>query len=808
MELFKAFVTILARDEASSEVEDISNNIMGKLAGAAKTAAKALATLWAGNQVVQFGKDAFFAYSQFEQLEGGVAKLYGNASHSVEEYAASVGQSVDEAQAAFDRNERAQAMVMANAQQAWKTAGMNANQYMQTATSFSASLINSLGGDTEEAARLTNEAMVAMSDNVNTFGSDMQSVQNAFQGFAKQNYTMLDNLKLGYGGTKTEMERLIKDASQMTKEQEDLNMTVDAGSMSFDNIVKAIQVVQKHQGIYGTTTKEALHTIEGSMNATKAAWQNLVAELGKPDADLNARVADLATAIFGEFDEELGRKSGGLFENVKNEVLTVASNMGNALVNGLRTAFDLVIENAPKMALNMVKGISKALGDAASNLKSFNLSGGPIDFVSMLFGSGGISEKLGQMLGDIGEIIREWSPDIAEGFMSLMREAGNTISNYGPTLISYMAQAVGGMATSVVEHIPEVVNGFVNGLSEVVAGIGGIVASIGSALVEAWPYVTEAFGGLVEALPNVITETVPNILEKVGELVTFLATAIVEHGPEVVESALEVAEGMLSSVAESITSHGPEVVQKVVDIVTDILNWLIDNGPAMLSAALTLFSNIGKAIAQHAPGILNSIARIIGLVIGYVIGAVGRMLAAGLQFVGGLLTGAQNKGGEVLSWFGRLPSMIVSALGSVGSILWSAGSSLIGGLLEGMKSAASGVFSWVSTIADKIASLKGPLPYDRKVLIPNGLALMDSLYSGIRKGFENEVVPYISGMAFDMRDALGSPSFNVATSGVGAGGVVYNLYVDGTKLADAQLQEALGTVANRVYSMRRMGAIA
>lgn len=199
MEVLDLFVRIGAKDEASSEVESISQNIVGKLAGAAKTAAKALAGLWAVKKVYDFGKAAYAAYAQFEQLEGGVAKLYGNAGQSIEEYAASVGKSVDQVTDEYARNERAQAIMMENAQKGWLTAGMDANSYMETATSFSAALINSLGGDTEKAAELTDRAMTAISDNYNTFGSDMESVKNAFMGFSKQNYTMLDNLSFAGG---------------------------------------------------------------------------------------------------------------------------------------------------------------------------------------------------------------------------------------------------------------------------------------------------------------------------------------------------------------------------------------------------------------------------------------------------------------------------------------------------------------------------------------------------------------------------------------------------------------------------------
>lgn len=169
--------------------------------------------------------------------------------------------------------------VIANANKAYKTAGMSANNYMETVTSFSASLLQSLGGDTAKAASYADRAIVDMSDNANKMGTNMRDIQNAYQGFAKQNYTMLDNLKLGYGGTQEEMKRLISDASKMTDVQKELGVTVDASSLSFGNIVNAISVVQKQMGITGTTSKEAATTIEGSVNSAKAAWENFELEL-------------------------------------------------------------------------------------------------------------------------------------------------------------------------------------------------------------------------------------------------------------------------------------------------------------------------------------------------------------------------------------------------------------------------------------------------------------------------------------------------------------------------------------------------
>lgn len=292
-------------------------------------------------KLVDFGKQAFQSYSDYEQLSGGVAKLYGNMGMSLDDYAKQAGKSAESVRADWERNEAAQKTVMANAQNAWKTSGMSANAYMEQATSFSAALINALGGDTKKAADMTDVAMRAMSDNINTFGSSATDVQNAFNGFAKQNYTMLDNLKLGYGGTKEEMERLIKDANEWgAANGEASNLSID----SFADVIQAIQQIQEKQHIAGTTAREAASTIEGSVSAMKAAWTNWLAELGKSDADMDAVTQNLVNSVIAAAKNVIPRV--GVI--IKSFVHAIPG-MFNTLVSTLPAPF--------QNAVNAVRGV-------------------------------------------------------------------------------------------------------------------------------------------------------------------------------------------------------------------------------------------------------------------------------------------------------------------------------------------------------------------------------------------------------------------------------------------------------------------
>lgn len=346
-------------EKSAQSFSDRFGGTISKIGGIVKNVAKAGAVaIGAGSTAVGIlTKQSVSAYSQYEQLSGGVKKLFGDAASEVEKYA----------------------------NQAYKTAGMSANQYMEQATSFSASLINSLGGDTKKAAELADVAMRAMSDNVNTFGTDMSSVQYAFQGFAKQNYTMLDNLKLGYGGTKQEMERLIADANAYAEAN---GQAADMSMESFADIIRAIELIQEKQGIAGTTAKEAATTIEGAFNSTKAAWENLVAGLANPDADLGKLIDNLIVAVVGDKEGEgllnqlipaieraldgigqlisraapiISKYLPGLMEAILPGLISAATSLVIGLINALPTIIQILVKSIYDVLVKELPQIKPAL---------------------------------------------------------------------------------------------------------------------------------------------------------------------------------------------------------------------------------------------------------------------------------------------------------------------------------------------------------------------------------------------------------------------------------------------------------------
>ena len=440
MNLFELFVKIGVDDQASSQISKITKGLGNGLKTAAKVGVAAVGAAATG--IAALTKSAVENYAEYEQLVGGVETLFGTSADKVQEYASN----------------------------AYKTAGLSANEYMETVTSFSASLIQSLGGDTEEAAEYADRAIVSMSDNANKMGTSMEMIQNAYQGFAKQNYTMLDNLKLGYGGTQAEMQRLIADASKMTDVQQRLGITVDASSMSFDNIVNAIQVVQENLGIAGATADEAGRTIEGSVNAMKSAWSNLITGIADENADLETLINNLVTSIVGDGTEE----NLGVLGNVLPAVERALDGAGK-LIEGI---LPVIIDKVPTIINDW---LPKILNSGISIIRS-------------------ILDGMVQNQGDI-----------VSGVVTTINTLVNGIMDNLPQILVTGVMLIGQIASGLIQGLPdllyripeiivEIWNAFANN-ADVFLEIGrSIVVGIWEGIKSLWSSLTENFSGLWRSL--------------------------------------------------------------------------------------------------------------------------------------------------------------------------------------------------------------------------------------------------------------------------------------------------------------------
>lgn len=430
MNLLDLFVKISVQDEASENVETLSGKFKNGLATAAKVGAAAVGAAATGIAVLM--KNALNNYAEYEQLVGGVDTLFKDSSAKVQEYAAN----------------------------AYKTAGLSANEYMDTVTSFSASLLQSLGGDTEAAADMANVAITDMSDNANKMGTDMASIQNAYQGFAKQNYTMLDNLKLGYGGTKEEMQRLIDDANALNAAQgKYTNYSIE----SYADIVSAIHDVQVEMGIYGTTADEASTTIQGSVSSMKAAWVNLLVGI----ADDNANFKTLTE----QFVDSLVTVGENIIPRINIIIQGLTQLITEASQTIIPLAVQILLENLPSIV-------------AAGMDLIIALVSGILDNIDMLI------DCVLEMVDVIVDKLIDNLPKLIDGGIRLIAALANGLIRAIPNLVSKIPQIISSIVKGLISGIPaifDVGKNIVEGLWHGIKNMGSWVSG----------KVKDFFGGIV-----------------------------------------------------------------------------------------------------------------------------------------------------------------------------------------------------------------------------------------------------------------------------------------------------------------------
>lgn len=440
MDLLDLLVKIGVDDKATGRIESISSGIKGTVAAAAKGAMVAVGTLTTG--VLGLTGAALNGYKEYEQLVGGVEKLYGKSADALREYAAN----------------------------AYKTAGMSERTYLETATQFSAAMTASLGGNLAKSAEQTDKAMRVISDNVNVFGSEIGSVTDAVKGFSKQNYTMLDNLKLGYGGTKQEMQRLLSDAEALSGIHYDIS--------SLSDIIDAIEVIQTDMGITGTTAKEAGRTIEGSLNAAKAAWDNFVVALGREDADFGKLSQNLVDSLFGtdELDEAGERLNVGLLGNVVPRVEIVLENVGEAVLGGID---------------------------------------------SLLATLGGIWDYIRAYLDEHGD-------ELGDSTVSLIQGLADGLEENIPRLASAAGDIIGRFVGFVLTHLPELVTAGGTVLNGIVDGILALVGQLALAAARVVVAFGQAVGAKVDEAVQAGKNLVMGVVNGIGAGVGWVRDKITE----------------------------------------------------------------------------------------------------------------------------------------------------------------------------------------------------------------------------------------------------------------------------------------
>ena len=593
-------------------------------AGLAAVAAGAAA---AGAAVVAVGKEAFDMYADYEQLVGGVETLFGAGGKSVEEYADSVGKSVDAVRGDYDSLIAAQSAVMQNAAAAFRTAGMSQNAYMETVTSFSAALIASLGGDTEKAAAVADKAIIDMSDNANKMGTDIQNIQNAYQGFAKQNYTMLDNLKLGYGGTKSEMERLLADAQKLSGVEYHLD--------SYADVVEAIHVIQTEMGITGTTAKEAATTISGSVASMKAAWDNLLVGVADDTQDFDRLTEDLVASVetaAGNILPRIETIGGGMIRLVEGladdavrlltDVAAYAPDLvecGAELIRSLGKGF---AENAPQLAKTAITaGLSLVEGVADGTAELLDAG---TEIITKL--SDGIWKKLprikriaNHVLLQLTQTLKEDMPVLIangaeiiwmllEGILDTLPEIMSAVKDLIPDIADAILVSLPDLLALGGEIVGELLLGLINMLPDLLTLAGEIIGTLILGLIDKLPDLIGVAVSLLTMLADFIGENLDPLLSAAGAIITALGEALLD--PSMLASIIEVAGKLVIALVDGLTGDGmAQLLDAVLMLNTAILEVLLDPQflGQMAETGASLLAALIKGLCQLAPMLVGEI---------------------------------------------------------------------------------------------------------------------------------------------------------------------------------------------------------
>lgn len=656
----------------TGETSGLKNAMSSAVSAVGKFSAAAVAA--GATAAAAITKSAVESYADYEQLVGGVETLFKDSAGIVQEYAAN----------------------------AFQTAGLSANDYMETVTGFSASLLQSVGGDTEEAARIADMAITDMADNANKMGTSMESIQNAYQGFAKQNYTMLDNLKLGYGGTKQEMERLLEDAEKLSGIHYDIS--------NLNDVYSAIHVIQEELDITGTTAKEASTTIQGSAAAMKAAWQNMLVGIADENADFDTLINNLVESVstFGENilpRIEIALKGvGKLISGLAPVIVEALPNLLNTIlpefINAVMSIVDSIIAVLPELLPTLI--------DAA------------VDILMQLI------EALAENLPTIIEAILEGLNQIIEGITENLPTLIEAVVSCFNQIIEVMAQNLPTITQSIVDGLITMVQAIIDNLPQFLQAFLTLVLSFNEALIQALPQIIEALPQLIEGIINFIIEAIPMLIDAYIQLMT----ALIEALPDIIEAISEAL---------------PELIDGIIDGILTLLPKIIECG---IQLFIALIENIGDIIA----GIAAALPDLINGIIQAILEHLPEIIECGVKLFVALVENLPKILIEILKAVAEILSSILEAINDGFENMAEAGLNLVKGLWQGIKDAAGWlkdkISGWVDDVMSAIKGFFG-------IASPSKLTAEDGKYlaMGLGKGITDNI-KYATDAVKDMGTAV------------------------------------------------------
>lgn len=543
-----------------------------------------------GKATVNMVKQSVESYAEYEQLVGGIDTLFKDSNKKVMEYA----------------------------NNAYKTAGMSANAYMETVTGFSASLLQSLGGDTDKAAEVANMALIDMADNANKMGTSMDMIQNAYGGFAKQNYTMLDNLKLGYGGTQEEMKRLLADAEKFSGQKYDIS--------NLNDVYQAIHVVQTELGITGTTAKEASSTISGSVASMKSAWQNLVVGMADPNANfgqLVTNVVDSATTAIGNIIPVATQAIGGLGQLIQGLAPVIAEQLPaliDQVVPTLLTSLSTLLQAVVNSIMESLPTLTQTLMDVLLAV-----------IASLLGMLPQLTTTLSQMIVVLIQAIGQALPQIVTSIIAVVPQIISALMTQIPvfidaciTFLMSLVDAIPTVIQAIIKAMPKVVNTVINGVTN------GVDKLLNGAV------------KLLTSIVNAIPKFLPSLVNALPTILSTILKAVLNAVPQLLQAAITLLMAIVNAIPQIVVALANALPQ----IITTLITTLTNNAPLILKTAVQVFLAIVKAIPQVVASLAQSIPTIIRAIVNGLKAGISQVRDIGRNLVEGLWNGIK----DMTSW--------------------------------------------------------------------------------------------------------------------------------------------------------------
>ena len=565
------------------------------------------------------GTAAVNTYADYEQLVGGVETLFGASGKSLQEYADAVGKKQYEVYHEHKALMEAENEVLHNASIAYETAGLSANAYMETVTGIAAALKQSTGSEME-AALAADQAIIDMADNANKMGTSMESIQNAYMGFAKGNYTMLDNLKLGYGGTATEMARLINDSGVLGDAMIDLgdkqNIGAALSEVGLAKMYEAIHVVQTELGITGTTSEEAFSTITGSMNAMKASWENLLVGVADDTQDFDA-----------------------LVNNFVNSAVTFAGNVLPRIGTAIQGSFNLVTQIVPIIAEqlpSLVEGLVPQLLESGIGIVTWLVEGIQENVPTLI-------EKGYELLQNLADGFAEGFPDFYSRYLDFIQQLGDSLAEKAPVfiqkgfeLLSRLADGIVSAIPILVEKVPTIISTFANIIND----------NFPTILLKGAEIVWKLISGIISAIPTIIAN-IPQIISAIVD--TFMAFQWLNLGKNIIDFFANGVKNMAGVVKKA----GETVFNSIKDVIKNLPNTLANLGKSAMYS-------LGSTISGLKSYIMTNALKIVSAIESTMLKLPSKMLSIGKDLITGLWNGITDKTDWLLGKIGEFGSGIIN----------------------------------------------------------------------------------------------------------------------------------------------------